>query len=405
MGDRLFKLVCQHCAGNWLYSHVTAAILRILRGETPQHHLRVVSKIAVDRDIVRGQPKVYPIRLNVNRVVSFLQEDDVGYHARSGVGHKCIVRETNGAQQLRPLREIFAHVRAFGIHRKAARDKGHDASRTHLVKRFGKEIVVDVKAQLVIGLVRHPVIPERHISHCNVIEVPPVRSLKARYGNVSIRIELSGNTPCNGVQLHTIEFASLHGIRQHTEEIADAHRRLQNVPFLKAHLCQRIVDSPDDRGRSVVGIERGCSGSGIFFLCQSCPQFPVFICPTGFALIESVCKATPAHELGQNLLFLRRSIAPLSLQPLQSVDGIHICPEFGFRTAFTKMVVCDTEVGCRNRDRFLLLRLLDAQFLDDHIKGKSVAVAGIIAYSLGSDFRRSLCFRCCLCIANKIRIS
>ena len=130
-----------------------------------QHHFRVVQEIAVDGKIIFGLSGLRPVRGNVNRAVTFLQENDVGYHLCPGIGLKRIVGQTDRAQQLRPLRQIPAHRRILGIHRVAAGDKGHDAAWTHLVQRFCKKVVVDVEVQLVIGPVIDGILAKRHVSY------------------------------------------------------------------------------------------------------------------------------------------------------------------------------------------------------------------------------------------------
>ena len=68
----------------------------------------MVNKIAVDGKAILVLAEVYPIRFDLNRSVTLLQEDDVGHNFRTGVGLERIVRQTNGSQQLRPLRDVPA---------------------------------------------------------------------------------------------------------------------------------------------------------------------------------------------------------------------------------------------------------------------------------------------------------
>src|SRR5699024_8364312 len=91
-----------------LYGKILPAVLRVLRGLPSQHHFRVFYKIAVDGKAVVVLSKMYPIGFNLHRSVSLLQEDDVGYDFGSRIGLERIVRQTNSAQKLRPLCNIFA---------------------------------------------------------------------------------------------------------------------------------------------------------------------------------------------------------------------------------------------------------------------------------------------------------
>ena len=51
---------------------VLPAVLRAFRCLPPQHHLRVFDEILIDSKAVRVLSKVYPVRFNVNRTISFL---------------------------------------------------------------------------------------------------------------------------------------------------------------------------------------------------------------------------------------------------------------------------------------------------------------------------------------------
>ena len=157
------------------------------------------------------------------------QENDIRCHFRSGICLERIVRQTDSTQQIGTFRDMLAGSAVFAVHRVAASDKSHDAARTHLVDGFGEKVVVDGKSQLVVRFVVDLILTERHIADCQIIEVPAVGGFKSSYRNVSLRIQLFGDTACDAVQLHTIQAAVLHGIRQHPKEVADTHTRFQDV--------------------------------------------------------------------------------------------------------------------------------------------------------------------------------
>ena len=145
-----------------------------------------------------------------------------------------------------------------------------------MVEGFGEEVVVNGKTELVISPVIYLILSERDVAHGEVIEVFSVRCLKARDGNVRLGIKLLGNTSGDAVQLHAVELAALHLLRQQTKKVANAHRRLQNVTALEAHIADRFIDRLDDGGAGVVGVQRGRSGRSVFLrgecgvqLCQA----------------------------------------------------------------------------------------------------------------------------------------
>ena len=78
----------------------------------------------------------------------------------------------------------------------------------------------------VIGPVTHPVVAKRHISDGKVKNaVRVLRFLKAVDLDAGIGIELAGDTPGDAVQLHAVQLAFAHALREHPEEVAYAAGR------------------------------------------------------------------------------------------------------------------------------------------------------------------------------------
>ena len=73
---------------------------------------------------------------------------------------------------------------------------------------------------------------------------------KYKYCDVRLGIELLCDAPGNRVQLHAVQTAVSHFLRQHTKEIAHTHRRLQNISGLKSHTVHRFIDGLNDRRAS-----------------------------------------------------------------------------------------------------------------------------------------------------------
>ena len=106
---------------------------------------------------------------------------------------------------------------------------------------------------LVILFIHNTVIAERNITDDNIKEVigiccflKPVN----RYG--SIGVKLFCNSSRDTVKLHTVQTAFLHFLRQKSEEITNAHRRLQNVAALKSHVCKSFIHCLNDYGRGIM---------------------------------------------------------------------------------------------------------------------------------------------------------
>lgn len=157
---------------------------------------------------------------------------------------------------------------------------------------------MNVEIQLVIGFVPDLILAERHIADGKVIKVPSVGGLKSGHGNVSLGIELLGYPPADGIQLHAVQLASGHTLRQHTEEIAYTTRRLQDVAGLKSHATHGLVNRFDDRWAGVVRVEGGTSGSYVFLRGQQLLQLGIFFAPAFLVGVKGIGKAAPAHIPG-----------------------------------------------------------------------------------------------------------
>ena len=266
--------------------HTMSSAYRLL---SAQHHFRVVQEIAVDgKAVLRrrglrllvsalrrkarllrrssfshkvlrlcGNPDnagLGPLWCNVQRTVTLLQENDVRYHLGTGILFERVIGQTDRSQQLGTLGKIAAHGGILGVHGIAGGYKSYHAAGTHLVQCFGEKVVVNTEIQLVVGFVIDLILTERYIANGKVKEVTPVGGLKAAYCDVRLGIELLCDAPGNRVQLHAVQTAVSHFLRQHTKEIAHTHRRLQNISSLKSHTAHRFIDGLNDRRAGVMGV-------------------------------------------------------------------------------------------------------------------------------------------------------
>ena len=257
---------------------------------------------------------MHPVRFNVDGSVTLLQEDDVGHHLRTGVGLEGVVGQANRAEQVCTLGDIPPCGAVLGVHGIAGGDEGHHAARTHLIQRFCEKVVVDGEAEPVVSPVIDLILAKGHVAHGEVEEVLPVGGFKACHGNVCLGIELLCDASRNGIQLHAVEPAAFHALRQHTEEVAHAHAGLQNIAGLEAHILHRVVDGADNGGAGVVGVEGGGAGGGVFFRGKCGVQLCKFVFPVILAFIKSVRKAAPADVFGENVLFFGRGLSAVKLQ-------------------------------------------------------------------------------------------
>ena len=175
------------------------AVLGAFRGQLSQNHLRVVNKVTVKGKALFRLAKLHPCGLNVCRTVALLQKNNVADHICTSVGAESVVRQADGSQQIGALGHVFASSTVFAVQCEAAGHKGDDAARTYLVDSFGKKVVMDGKAQLVVCLIIDLVLAERNIADGKVIEIPAVSSLKASNCNVGLRVKHFCDSARDGV--------------------------------------------------------------------------------------------------------------------------------------------------------------------------------------------------------------
>ena len=275
--------------------HTMSGAYRLL---SAQHHFRVVDKIPVDGKSVLRLSGLGPFRHDVQRAVPLLEEDDVRYHLGTGILFERVIRQTDRSQQLSTLGKIAAHGGILGVHSIAGGYKSYHSAGTHLVQCFGEKVVVNTEIQLVVGFVIDLILTERYIADGKVKEIPPVGGLKAAYCDVRLGIELLCDAPGNRVQLHAVQTAVSHFLRQHTEEIAHTHRWLQNISGLKSHTAHRFIDGLNDRRAGVMGVEGGASGGDIFLRGQQLFQLGILGSPCRFLRVKGIRKTAPAHIAG-----------------------------------------------------------------------------------------------------------
>ena len=193
------------------------------------------------------------------------------------------------------MRQVFPHFRGFGVHGVAGRDESHNAARTHLIQRLCEEIVVNVKTELVVSPVVYLIVSKGDVADSHIVEITAISGFKASHRNVRPGIELLSDPAGDAVQFHAVQLAFLHGFRQHPEEITHTHGRLQDIASFETHVVQGLIDSPNDRGRSVVCVQGRSAGGGIFLRGQRRFQFFVFAAPILLVRVKGGGQAAPAH--------------------------------------------------------------------------------------------------------------
>ena len=278
---------------------------------------------------------MHPIRFNINRVIPFLQEDNIGHNIGSRIGFKCVVRKSDHTKKFSSLSKIFSNIWALLIHRISACNKSNDTARSYLIQSLSEEIVVNWKAKLVVWFITDFIISERHIADRYIVEIPSVSFFKSADFNISIRVKFLSNSTGDRIKLNSIKIASSHRFRKKSKEVTNAHRWFQDISRLKSHLGQRFIHCLDDYRTCIVGIQCRSSCHLIFLFRQQILQLLIFAWPVRFIAVKCVRKTAPADIVRQNLLFFKSRITVIFFQVIKQLYRFNISCKLLFRTTFT----------------------------------------------------------------------
>ena len=159
-------------------------------------------------------------------------------------------------------------------------------------------------------------------------------------------IKLLCDSSGQAVQLHAVQVASGHAVRQQAEEIAHPAGRFQNVAGGKTHAANDLIHGADDRRAGIMGVQGRGAGGSVFGLTEQPFEFLIFLFPICILRVKRLRKAAPAHIAGKNFLLLRRGGTLLRFHLLQSMNRRQIPAILGFGPALTQMVVGDVEILC-----------------------------------------------------------
>ena len=138
---------------------------------------------------------------------------------------------------------------------------------------------------LIIALVRYFELPEGDIADCSIKEaVGKICTLKALHRDAIFLIQLLGDPPGNTVQLHAVEFRTIHAFGNKPHKVADAAGGLQHIAGLKVHILQGAVHRLDHYGRCIEGRQRGFSRRRIFLIGKHILQLGIM----GIVLLEEL---------------------------------------------------------------------------------------------------------------------
>ena len=194
----------------------------------------------------------------------------------------------------------------------------------------------------VIPLIVQAVIAKRHIADGNIERVVcKLGILVAGNLNIGVRIQLAGNPSADAVQFDTGELTAYHALRQHTEEVADTHGRLQHLAALKTHLAERSIHCLDNDRRGVVRVQNRRACGLVFVLSEQTAQLLV----AAVVGTECACHAAPADILREHLLFLGSRRTVCGFQTFQQADSRKVSVKFFSKRAGAEVVIGNMESG------------------------------------------------------------
>ena len=126
-----------------------------------------------------------------------------------------------------------------------------------------------LEVKLIIGLVADLIISKWHISHGHIKEIIlKIGLFISADTHICLRIKLLCDATCQIIKFHSIQFAVLHFLRQHTEEVSYTHSRFKDISLFKAHLPQCFIDISYDHGTCEMCVKGTLPSRIIFIRCQ-----------------------------------------------------------------------------------------------------------------------------------------
>ena len=231
----------------------------------------MVDEILVQRDSVFCFSNVYPRCVLLQDSAAFLQKQNVGGNFRTGIALERGVGQAYCADQVTPGGKILAHVLGLFIQCTGGGNERHNAADTQFIYRLGKEVIVNLKMQLIIPAVADLILSKRHIADGKVKEV--VRQVGFFIPcnlDFCFLVKLLRDTAGQAIQLHAIQLGIV-GIELAVpmpEERTNAHTGFQHIAAHAADMLQGAVHGVNHRRRRVKGSQGRFPRSGVFILGQ-----------------------------------------------------------------------------------------------------------------------------------------
>ena len=235
---------------------LAASVHRAFEAHLSQHHVGMAHEIFVDgnRAVLRldgreVEPCVWACRRSGR---ALLQQQNIGRDFRAGVGLEGGIGEPDGADEVGAVGEIAPDGGVLLVHGVAAGHKRHDAARTELVERPGEKIVVNGPRQgrlAAVGGVVNGIVAEGNVADHHIEVIVGQRCVLEPFGeNARVGIETLRDAGGDPVQFDAGPAdARQKLVRHESEEMADAHRRLENLSLRRQ---DRIAASPATSPRS-----------------------------------------------------------------------------------------------------------------------------------------------------------
>ncbi len=202
--------------------------------------------------------------------IQLAQHHDVGGDLGVRVALEGIVGESDCANEVGPLRQVFAQRRVLLVERAFGCDEQKQPARPHLLQRGGEEVIVDGKFENVEPRVKRLIVPKRNVGNCHVVE-PVGQSGFLEWLVANVRIWIKRLRDAGGQQVNLDAGdgrVGVHLLRHQADEVTQPAGRLQNAPMPETETRERRVHPANDDRRRVVGVECRGAGGRVFLVRQ-----------------------------------------------------------------------------------------------------------------------------------------
>ena len=212
LGNSLLKLLGKWSVGVWQTGRhpaviTVSALHTLVPRHCAKHHIGIIDKILIAGYSVSCFTEMHPARHLHRQSLTLLEEKNICSGLRSCIFLKCVIRQTHSTKQIAAFGKVTPCLIVHLVHCELACYDSHNTAGLDLIYAFYGKVIVYLKAEFVISLVRHLIISKRNITDNNIERVVIKSGLfKSGYLNTIFGVQKLCYSTRNAVQLHSVEF-------------------------------------------------------------------------------------------------------------------------------------------------------------------------------------------------------